>query len=299
VSGVIELIASDFTSFRICSLMDASQLPSVSLLNELCLDIIINDKTGLFGKDGQPVLVSDLIQGDPVTVLGLLQRTMDGPAITPLEDANSEIAPTPFQLLAIVVEGGEPGTWRQLRGTFKSTVDENTNAFGLLLDDAQGFPDETVLTGQLYAMTRIFSISGETGVMEVTAADLMTEDRAVVDAVQVPSDDASDADVLRVALVLARTPGAVDATIDGTVLSVDPGTDSLRIATNTLDRCVTTTGDTGIFAVVGGEDTVETKPITLEDVPIGSNAFIAGEEDSGGCFAADLIIVEGQNVALL
>jgi len=299
VSGVIDLIASDFTNFRICSLEDATQLPSVSLLNELCLDVIVNDKTGLFGKDGRPVLVSDLARGEAVTVLGLLRRTMDGPTITPLENANRDVASTPFQLLAIVVEGGAPGTWRQLRGTLKSTVDGKTSAFGFLVDIGQGFPNETVLTGQLFDMTRIFSISRDGDIAEITAGGLKTEDRAVVDAVQVPAADASAPGILRIALMLARTPGAIDVTIEGRILSVDPASSSLRIATDSLDRCVTATGETRIFAVVGSEDSVETKPIALDDIPIDRNAFVTGEDGGGGCFAADLIIVEAQSAALL
>ncbi len=298
VTGMVELIASDFTVFRICSGDGAAQLPTDPILSALCLDVILTDNTGIFGEDGLPIMVSDLVKGDVVTVLGLLRRSMDGPAVTPLQDGGADVDPTTFQVLAIVVEGGDPGVWQQLLGTLKSEVDAVEGTFDFLLDNGQGFPDDTVLTGDLDPATRIFLISRDTGVTEITGADLMTEDRAAVDAVQVAADDAADPDVLRIAIMLARTPGADDvASIQGVVLSVDSGAGSLMVATDSMDRCVTTDADTRIFEVLVNDDSVENMPATLDDLDIGSMVFVTGEEDGAGCFAADLIIAEGQTAA--
>ena len=108
-------------SFRICSPDVATQLPTTPVLSSLCLDIIVNDKTGLFDSNGLPTTVGELVIGEPVTVVGLLRRSSDGPVVTPLSDDSGEVAPTPYQVLAIVVEGGPPGTWSKVRGTL--TVD--------------------------------------------------------------------------------------------------------------------------------------------------------------------------------
>jgi hypothetical protein len=296
VTGVVQLIATDGTAFRICSAEDAVQIPENPILNELCLDIVVTDKTGLFAEDGRVITVGDLNKGDIVTVLGLLRRSMDGPAVTPMQDdSGADVDPTPFQVLAIVVEGGDPAKWQQLLGTLKSAVDSVKNTFGFLLDNGQGFPDDTVLTGNLDPTARIFLISSDEGVTEITGADLMAEDRAAVDAVQVPAADAADPDVLRIAIMLARTPGDGDmASIKGVILSVDTVAESLMVATDIMDRCVTTHTETKIYEVLVNDDSVENILATLADLDVGAKIFVTGAEDGAGCFAADLIIAEGQ-----
>jgi hypothetical protein len=296
VTGVVQLIATDGTAFRICSAEDAVQIPENPILNELCLDIVVTDKTGLFAEDGRVITVGDLNKGDVVTVLGLLRRSMDGPAVTPMQDdSGADVDPTPFQVLAIVVEGGDPAKWQQLLGTLKSAVDSVKNTFGFLLDNGQGFPDDTVLTGNLDPTARIFLISSDEGVTEITGADLMAEDRAAVDAVQVPAADAADPDVLRIAIMLARTPGDGDmASIKGVILSVDTVAESLMVATDIMDRCVTTHTETKIYEVLVNDDSVENILATLADLDVGAKIFVTGAEDGAGCFAADLIIAEGQ-----
>jgi hypothetical protein len=298
MSGLVEFVAIDATSFRICQTESTSQIAGDTQLNELCLDIIINDKTGIFGEDGMPAMVSELTKGDPVTVLGLLRRTMDGAVVTPLDGDNGEVEPTPFQILAIVVEGGEPGTWQQLRGSIGTTVDESLGTFDFVVDNGQGLPDDTVLTGHLDVTARIFLLSRDTGITEIAAADLMVDDVALVDGVQVPADDAADPDVLHIAIMLAATPDETDtASIKGEILSIDASAGALRIAADSLDRCVTTDDDTMIFEVLVHDDSVENVPATLEDLTVGSIAFVTGAEDGAGCFAADLIIAEGQAAA--
>ncbi len=297
VTGVVQLVAADFSVFRICSGDDAVQIPENPILNALCLDVILTDKTGLFGEDGLPILASKLAVGEVVTVLGLLRRSSDGPVVTPLQDGGVDVDPTPFQVLAIVVEGGDPAKWQQLLGTLKSAVDSVKNTFGFLLDNGQGFPDDTVLTGNLDPTARIFLISRDMGVTEITGADLVAEGRAAVDAVQVPAADAADPDVLRVAIMLARTPGDGDmASIKGVILSVDTVAESLMVATDIMDRCVTTHTETKIYEVLVNDDSVENILATLADLDVGAKIFVTGAEDSTGCFAADLIIAEGQAV---
>ena len=296
VTGVVQLIATDGTAFRICSAEDAVQIPENPILNELCLDIVVTDKTGLFAEDGRVITVGDLNKGDIVTVLGLLRRSMDGPAVTPMQDdSGADVDPTTFQVLAIVVEGGDPSVWQQLLGTLKSVVDSVEGTFDFLLDNGQGHPDDTMLTGHLDPASRIFRISRDTGVTEITGADLMTDDRAAVDAVQMPAADDADPDVLRIAIMLARTPGDSDmASIKGVILSVDSGAGSLMVATDIMDRCVTTDTETKIYEVLVNDDSVENILAILEDLDVGAKIFVTGAEDGAGCFAADLIIAEGQ-----
>jgi hypothetical protein len=61
-----------------------------------------------------------------------------------------------------------------------------------------------------------------------------------------------------------------------------------------MDRCVTTDADTKIFEILVNDDSVENIPATLDDLDVGAKIFVTGAEDVAGCFAADLIIAEGQ-----
>jgi len=296
VSGEVELVASDFTVFRMCSPDVVTQLPNSPVLGSLCLDIVLNEKTGLFGPKGMPIAPEEIVKGAPVTVLGLLQRSMDGPMVTPLQDdGGADVEPSIFQVLAIVVEGGEPGTWQQLLGTVQTVVDAD-NRFDFLLDNGQGFEDDSTLTGQLHPLTRIFKLAPDTGITEITGAELAEMDRAAMDSVVIPSDDEAVPDTLSIAIMLARTPGADEPEyIKGSILSTDSAAGELRVATAGGDRCVTTDMDTAIFEVFVHEDSVESMPATLDDLDVGANAVITGTD--GDCFAADLIIAEGQTAA--
>jgi hypothetical protein len=300
VHGTVEAIAPDLSYFRLCSLGDATQLVDASVLNALCIDVVANDNTGFFGDDGQPVLLGDLMAGDPLTVLGLMRRGVDGPELAPLEDESGEMPLTQFQVLAIVVEGGERGTWFKHRGTLESAVDPVSNTFDFLSQASDGTLVDTAYTAQLFDESRIFSVSRQDGVTEITPAGLMALDVARLDAVQVPADDPADPDLLRVAIMLARTPSAdVPVAARGEILSIDLDTDSLRIATPTLDRCVTTDAETRIFEVFVTDVAVETMSAALAELTIGSGAFVTGVDAVDGCIAADLIVAEGQTEAPL
>jgi hypothetical protein len=61
-----------------------------------------------------------------------------------------------------------------------------------------------------------------------------------------------------------------------------------------MDRCVTTDTETKIYEILVNDDSVENMLATLEDLDVGAKIFVTGAEDGAGCFAADLIIAEGQ-----
>lgn len=291
IHGAIELIAADFSVFRICSPKFSTQVPASPVLVPLCLDVLITDMTGLFGPDGMPISASDLKVTNPVTVLGLLRRSMDGPVTTPLEDATGTVAPTVFQVQSIVVEGGEAGKWKQLRGTLRSVVTDNT--FDFLPHNGQSAANDTIFSGKLFDSTRLFRISPTDGLVEIVAADLMADDRAVVDSVRVPADIETDPDVLRIAIMLTRAPTSDLAGISGNILGIDVAAGTLEIATISGDRCVTTDDNTKIFEIFVTADSAESIAATLADLTAGNRIGITGEETEDGCFAAHLIIAEG------
>ena len=73
VSGMVGSTSTD--RFLLCSAAFVTPVGMASTetqLNEMCLDVLINElKTGLFGPDGKPIEVADLVKGQPVTVVGL------------------------------------------------------------------------------------------------------------------------------------------------------------------------------------------------------------------------------------
>jgi hypothetical protein len=289
VFGLVAAVASDGSAFRLCSPDIATQQPSTPVLGALCLDIVMTGKTGIFNAKGIPMMVSELGVKDPITVLGLLRRAMDGATVTTMLDTvGSDLAPTTFQVLAIVGEGGPEGTWARYKGRLESGVDADTGTFEF---DVGMVSEEMILNGQLFDSSRIFSISGDTGVTEILAAELEKDDRAAVDAVMLPADVETDPDTLNIAIMLSRDDVDRD-NIAGKILSVDVGAGTMMITTSAGDACVTTDMDTQIFQIFVSDESVESMPASLGDLIIGSKVGATGEQLD--CFAADLIISEGQ-----
>lgn len=296
VFGIVDLVAADYSNFRICSTEASTQPVSSLLLESLCLDILLTEKTGLFDADGNPVDATELKAGDPLTVLGLLRRTMDGPDTTPLEDAGGEVRPTIFQVLSIVVEGGVSGTWKPVRGVLQTGLDDIEQTFEIFLRNSQGEISEVAQTVKVFDQSRVFSISLDTGLVEVTAADLMTDDRVALDVTIAPVVEEGDPELLHAAIILARAPGDADIAIEGSILTIDVDAGSLELATaGGILQCVMTDADTLIFEVFISDDSAESVPATLADLTVGSKAGIVGTEVVDACFAAALIIAEGQH----
>jgi len=302
VHGVVDGIADDLASFRMCMTQLISRFPpgDGASIDGFCLTVRLDEKTGLFAKDGSPMMASELSIGQELTVVGILGLGDGGPMPTPLPEDSSDDGDDvdAFAMDAIVVEAGPLGTWIRLRGQLKSPVDDKTGFFGLFVFPEQGFPDDTVLTTQVFPKTRIYRID-DSGLREITAAELMTEDHAVLDGVLIPADVSTDQDddVLRSALMLttpaSTTPPEAEV-IKGKILTIDAEAQSLMVATEEGDRCVSTDDETLIFEVFLIDKVFESVKVMLGDLSEGSGVGIYGVDDGVNCFAADLIIAEGQ-----
>ena len=211
----------------------------------------------------------------------------DGPDLPPLQDENGEdVNPTLFQVESIVIEGGD--TWAQYRGTVLDIVDEMM--FPFLVDDEA---DGTEYTGLLQTTTRIFQFSIEEGVTEIAPGDLMMDDRALVDAVVLESDNVELPDTLAIALMLTRTPPELDLSVVGELTSVDLDSGSLTILADAVEVCVNTNENTNIFQFLVRGDAEEIVDAELADLVIGAKTVATGVDDAG-CILADMIISEGQ-----
>jgi hypothetical protein len=347
VHGVVDRIAVDGGVFSLCMTQLISRFPpddgaSIDSIDGFCLTVRVDEKTGLFGKDGLPILASDLSIGQELTVVGIvsLNDGPDGPTPRPLPVEADEPTQLPeddcddddvtiddcgcddddvsidgtndddcdddgdfdtFLLNAIVVEAGPLGTWTRLRGQLKSPIDDQTGLFGLFVFSDQGFPDDTVLTTQVFEKTRIYRVDDD-GLKEISAAELMTEDIAALDGVLIPGEVSTGGDpedLFRTALMLT-TPGVSvepvpePEVIRGKILTIDAEGGSLMVATAEGDVCVDTDDETLIFEVFLIDKVFESVKVMLGDLTEGNGVGIYGIDDDINCFAADLIIAEGQ-----
>ena len=104
------------------------------------------------------------------------------------------------------------------------------------------------LTGQLFSESRIFSAALDTGITEITTADLAVDDLAGVDAVLVPSGDDTGADTMNISLMLAHTPVEIDFDhLKGEILSIDAAAGTLMVASDAGDGGGNSDADTKIF----------------------------------------------------
>jgi hypothetical protein len=293
VSGSVGSVGDG--GFELCRPQPDNGLPGDSIdnedtLNDICLDVVVTDRTGLFDDMGEPTSVDQLMQGDPLTVIGLLRRAAD------VGDDTDNPAPRPgFELLAFVVEGGLPGTWSRARGVVQTGIDQSLGTFDFMLaNDAS-----EIVTGQVYPKSRILAFTIDGGLVEIASDALTAGDRAAIEAVRIPGEDVpgptpvADQDLLRIAIMLVRpeSDGPEDPeTLRGRLASV--GADSLTLATASGDRCVNLAEGARIIQLVVVDDSVEGIPAELGDLEIGALTGVAGQ-DAGECFEASLVISAG------
>jgi uncharacterized protein DUF4382 len=278
--GTVQTVATDFSSFRLCSSEGPAPLPSAETGKDFCIDVLVDARTGLFDETGKPRAIGTLTPKEPLTVFGWLRLTHgdDGdPTPVPLPEGNFE--PTKLQIMSIVVEGGPEGTWKQVRGALTTPVNAADNTFGFDPDAGQGYDDTTLLTGELFAQSRVFRLDTDGNIDEVFApyALLSSGDRARVDAVPTGTDR------LNIALMLSR-PAPVTETVSGTITNV-----SLGQVTIDGTELVCTDFDTKVF-LLSGAGVIE---ITVIELPVGSPAVATGITPAGsGCLQADVIVAQ-------
>jgi len=301
VSGLVRGTSSD--SFLLCSVAFVTPLGMASAetqLNEMCIAVLITPRTGVFGPDGQPIDdIGELAKGDPVTVVGLLQLGGDQPEITPL--AEGDPMPTPFQIIAVVVEGGLPALWNRYQGRLLSASELDQAVPGswvfkfLLASDepvveepvaaaadegTEPQVDDAALTARIYEKTRIFAIDVAEGLIEITPGDLNVNDRAVVEAVMPPKPVTPDAEVD----ALEDEVPADDPVVDDLrialmlVLQGDetPGPDLLRGKISSVEP-VEETGSAGGLWVISDETG---DPVCVDSADTTLIYMLVGKEDS-------------------
>jgi hypothetical protein len=330
VFGIIDEINADTSTLRICMDELTAQPKSKNTSDELperCLLVGIDDDdlgsdTGVFGENGLPIQANELIVGDSVTVVGLLEIAVGDDILepTPLavkvkgdgdsdsnrdsdsdsrddsdSDGSGNLPPAlPFILEAIVVERGLPGTFLRLAGILMSEIDPATDTYKIAVAPNQGITIEpdNLLTGQLFAQSRIIDPDGT----DIDRTILMTEDNTVIDGVLLLKSGVDEADALQTALMIIRRGASIDPPdsediLIGTIQSIDAQTLMITpIGASTGDRCVNAAEAEVLFLVDSNGEPLDVIKGTVADLIENTKVTIFGTENSGGCFDADLII---------
>ncbi|UCH49747.1 MAG: DUF4382 domain-containing protein [Betaproteobacteria bacterium] len=302
LSGIVETVGD--LGFRLCSPPEATASSTDS--KEFCVNVLVKDNTGVFDSNGEPRVDQDPIvaKGEELTVVGLLRRMKDDhddydddddddyehhEHDSPFskheyddDDYDDDDDDHPkFLVSAIVVEVGPEGTWERVRGTVTAAVNSTTQQFELDPDPGQGYDDTTLLAAQLFKESRIFRLEEDGSLKEITAAEILFNDRAALDAVKLVSTGGTGPD-LNVALLLARHDPATE-TLTGKIMSVSPlglwveieGASCL-VDTDPLTTKAFVLSDTGV------------KEVSVSDLPVGHIAVVTGTSD--GCEVAEVII---------
>lgn len=237
-----------------------------------CITVGIDDKTGIFSPDGEPEDLDGLAVGDEATAIGTLR---------PRAGHDEADGDDDYRVLlnAFVVEEGPLHTFRRLRGEVSSPVNPVSDRFDLALAAGQGISADGPLPVQLYAKSRIFSRDGQ----ELLPGDIAVGRDAVVDGVLAVGTE----DVIRAPLVMVtmENPPA-ESSFDGTIQTTNP----LIVTVAGGDRCLDASR-ADVF-LVSDVDGFSSHRGEVGDLAPGQSVSIFGRDGTGGCIAADTIIVE-------
>lgn len=318
-----EVSAVTDTGFRICDTQLVSSTDSKRRSLSACADVAVDELTTYFGPAGTPILMSAIEIGDPVTVVGHIDRRADRiPAIEyghlppPGEcrlwylDREPGQQPPPakcetFEGMAIpenavlVNDQGLPvndiygidalvlevGSLETYRQyRGKATTSVIESTFNLLVEGNQGIVTDAPILTRLYPETRIFSADG----VEQDPSVIQPELKMAVDGVLALSDMAPDE--IRAAFILVKLDDDIEMRLSGTVLTIDG--DTLTIATDMGDRCVDA-GGSDVFLVSHVDGHLVSEKIELSELVTDQAVDVFGFEATGGCFEAETILADG------
>lgn len=298
----------EFTSpdaFELCtSAIRADDVDSDSdsdgLNDDSCLMVNLFDDTTAFDDLGEPVDLSFLMAGDPVTVVGKLSALAgglgggaDGDSDTDTDgdsdgdsdtdsDSEFDLDEARLRLDAIVVEVGPLGTWPRLAGEVASEVDVD-DVFDLALDPGQDFPDDTILPVLLRPETAVLARNG----FRVDRSEILPGTPAEVDGV---IDDSVVPEEILAALVLLGIPDTSQDSASGEIADLEPPDAFLNLLTGEGTVCVDVLPEARILLLGDDGSTATSQSVMLEELEDGLQADAYGTLEPGGCLQAETLI---------
>lgn len=295
ISGTVQDIDTEESSFDLCLLRSFEKTTRQSSddhddpMHRRCIEVVVDDKTGLFDDSGNPMTFADLAAGDPASAVGFVRKHDDDDDDEDDEeddDEDEDRFEDDVRLDAVVVEAGEPGSFSRLRGTVAGALDTATKRFDFDLAAGQGFAPDTTLSTLVQQGTRIFSRNGT----ELDGTAIQVDRAARIDGVVQLSS--TEADTLKSALIVLDTVGEPVSRLSGSILTLDSANRSFNMSTQAGDRCVRVPSAAAIFLL-----TIENSGFTSErgefaDLVTGQRVDVFGDPAVDGCLVADVLIAQ-------
>lgn len=314
LSGIIRDIETEPRTFDLCATpQDAPHLRIQAARHsgrgERCIEVRLDEATGLFGPDGTPIEFDALVDGDPATAVGRLSKN-DNEGDDDGEDNSGEGGGDDdednsgegggddddednegpgggsVRLDAVVIEAGDAGTFAQLEGTIDTALDTASNRFDFAVGAGQGFAPDTTLSALVQEGTRIFSRSGTA----LDAAAIQADVDATIDGVLQLSS--TENDTLRAALIVVDTEAEEPTTLSGNILTLDAASRSFNVSTTAGDRCVRVPADADVFLITIASSGFTSERGEFADLVAGQRVDVYGEQAVDGCMVADAVIAE-------
>lgn len=323
IRGVVDRIDLANARLRLCEVERISQqlIWNRDLTLDACVMITTGDMTAVFDADGLPINVAALAVGDPLTIIGRLRSTSgDSKAPTPdgwpgdwdadhqddydcQSTVNPGAAPSSdcdrddddrddtrhdFAVSALLIERGEPGTFRIWKGSVASNYDAADDQFDLAFSSGQGFSAGSTIATQLFPKSRVISRQGallernEIAVGKAAAAD------GVIDL-------AGAAPELRAALVVLDGESPTSELVTGSIVGIDAVAGTITVSTADGQTCINVTAAEIILESPPATDMIAETPYTDFDIfgPTGTARhfeFRYGDGDrTGGPFEAGVV----------
>lgn len=237
-----------------------------------CVRVETDKTTSIFDINGMPATFSSLVNGEPATVFGRLQRDTDYDKDS---DHDDDREMHDLVLKAALIELGPESGFQKLNGTATSTVDIN-DQFTMDVDPGQGLTTPLILTVQIQEGTLLIDRKGN----PVKSAEIYTgklvSARGVLDV---------NKDTLFASLIVVDTDSSDQLT--GIVKANPDGVCGFTITDEIVgDRSVATDINTKAFLVIGGSSS----PIRVSELYAGQQADVYGYANINGCFDAHTII---------
>ena len=235
-----------------------------------CPLVHIADATVLYGPDGEPLLVEELVENSTAMVFGRFSHN-DGDNEKPV-------------LNALTVLVGPASTFTAYEGTAASIVDNIGSRFDLDLAAGQGIVNDNPLPVQLQPGAVILSTKGD--VLDTSAIEVGKSIK-VIGLLRL-SD--TEPDFIKAVLVFVDTDVA-DIKLSGTISTINLALDGFTLISDSDgDRCVTLTGDTNIFLISEDNGSFTSEEIQAADLFEGQTTDVYGHYNLEGCLVADSIL---------
>ncbi len=263
-----------------------------------CVRVTTDGTTSIFGIDGMPAAFINLVEGEPATVFGYLQRDNSSDddfvqniagAKTKKDDDDKDDDEDDYDekdndddrelddlvLKAALIELGSESAFKKLNGTATSVVDIN-DQFTMDVDPGQGFITPLSLKVQIQDGTILINLQGEPVSRNDIDSGKLVNARGMIDI---------STDTLFASLIMVDTDSSTQ--LIGTVGASPDNSCGFTLKTAGGDRSIATNSETKAFLVIAGTSS----PIEVAGLTPDQPADVYGNENAGtSCFDAHTII---------